>query len=274
MLRDSLMKGLRKFATRPVDDAIAKRLLACVTCDRGRPERPRLVRRHERAARASWRQARETGGNRLFYLATPPNAFAPISRELGRTGMLKENGAWRRLVVEKPFGTDLASAQALNERAAEARRRAPDLPDRSLSRQGDRPEHPGAALCQRHVRADLESQPHRSHPDHRRREARRRPSRQFLRRHRRAARHGAEPSVPAAVAGGDGAAGRIRCACGALGKGRSARGDPDPERGGSAAEFGARPISWRGKIGDTEIERLSQDRGCRARTAPPKPMPR
>src|SRR6202043_3696385 len=59
---------------------------------------------------------RSTGGNRLFYLATPPTAFAPISRQLGRTGMLKEaNGAWRRLVVEKPFGTDLASAKALND---------------------------------------------------------------------------------------------------------------------------------------------------------------
>ena len=58
--------------------------------------------------------AQDTGGNRLFYLATPPAAFAPIARELGRTGMMKENGAWRRLVIEKPFGTDLASAQALN----------------------------------------------------------------------------------------------------------------------------------------------------------------
>jgi glucose-6-phosphate 1-dehydrogenase len=59
--------------------------------------------------------ARKTVGNRLFYLATPPNAFAPIARELGRTGLLAEdNGAWRRLVVEKPFGTDLASAKALN----------------------------------------------------------------------------------------------------------------------------------------------------------------
>ena len=32
--------------------------------------------------------ARKTGGNRLFYLATPPNAFLPIAKELGRTGML------------------------------------------------------------------------------------------------------------------------------------------------------------------------------------------
>ena len=61
-----------------------------------------------------WRRSRGTGGNRLFYLATPPGAFLPIARELGRTGMLKENGMWRRLVVEKPFGTDLASARALN----------------------------------------------------------------------------------------------------------------------------------------------------------------
>src|SRR5215469_13179093 len=47
--------------------------------------------------------------------ATPPSAFAPISRHLGRSGIAREeDGAWRRLIVEKPFGTDLASAQALN----------------------------------------------------------------------------------------------------------------------------------------------------------------
>src|SRR4029078_5813095 len=59
--------------------------------------------------------ARQTGGNRLFYLATPPDAFAPIARALGRAGLVKEDGhAWRRLVVEKPFGTDLESARKLN----------------------------------------------------------------------------------------------------------------------------------------------------------------
>ena len=39
-LRDSLMKGLREFATRPVDDAIAQRLLACVTCVEADPKDP------------------------------------------------------------------------------------------------------------------------------------------------------------------------------------------------------------------------------------------
>jgi glucose-6-phosphate 1-dehydrogenase len=114
-LRDSLIRGLRQFATRPVDDAVAKRLLECVTCIEADPKNPasfdQLKAKLERLE-----TARTTGGNRLFYLATPPGAFAPIAHQLGRVGLLKEqNGAWRRLVVEKPFGTDLATAEALNE---------------------------------------------------------------------------------------------------------------------------------------------------------------
>jgi glucose-6-phosphate 1-dehydrogenase len=113
-LRDSLMKGLREFATRPVDDKIAKRLLECVTCIAADPAEPASFDKM-RDQIEKLEAARKTGGNRLFYLATPPDAFAPISRQLGRTGMLKqEGGAWRRLVIEKPFGTDLASAETLN----------------------------------------------------------------------------------------------------------------------------------------------------------------
>jgi glucose-6-phosphate 1-dehydrogenase len=114
-LRDSLMNGVRQFATRPVDDAVAKRLLECVTSIEADPKDPAsfdAMRERLEKLEAN----RSTGGNRLFYLATPPDAFAPISRELGRTGLLKEQegGPWRRLVIEKPFGTDLASAKALN----------------------------------------------------------------------------------------------------------------------------------------------------------------
>jgi glucose-6-phosphate 1-dehydrogenase len=114
-LRDSLMKGLRQYATRPVDDAIASRLLECLTCIAADPKDPASFDAM-RDQLEKLEAARRTTGNRLFYLATPPDAFAPISKELGRAGMLKEkNGAWRRLVVEKPFGTDLASAKALND---------------------------------------------------------------------------------------------------------------------------------------------------------------
>jgi glucose-6-phosphate 1-dehydrogenase len=56
-----------------------------------------------------------TRGNRLFYLAVPASLYPVISQELGRTGLAAEGGgAWVRLVVEKPFGHDLASAQELN----------------------------------------------------------------------------------------------------------------------------------------------------------------
>ena len=55
--------------------------------------------------------------NRLFYMAIPPTIFPNIMDLLGLTGQLHENGGWRRVIVEKPFGTDLVSAQALNQQA-------------------------------------------------------------------------------------------------------------------------------------------------------------
>ena len=59
---------------------------------------------------------RATG--RLYYLALKPELFAPAVRELGRAGLLStregERRAWRRVVVEKPFGHDLRSARTLN----------------------------------------------------------------------------------------------------------------------------------------------------------------
>jgi len=54
-------------------------------------------------------------GNRLFYMATPPDAFPNIIDLLGKSNQLKEENGWRRVVIEKPFGTDLESAQKLNE---------------------------------------------------------------------------------------------------------------------------------------------------------------
>ena len=62
-----------------------------------------------------------TSGNRLFYLATPPNLYPGIVHQLGAAGLnrpTRENG-WCRIIIEKPFGTDLASAQALNKNIAQ-----------------------------------------------------------------------------------------------------------------------------------------------------------
>ncbi len=52
--------------------------------------------------------------NRLYYLATAPAFYAPITDYLGAAGMAKEDEGWRRIIIEKPFGHDLPSAQALN----------------------------------------------------------------------------------------------------------------------------------------------------------------
>src|ERR1700676_5328234 len=112
-LTGSLTKGLHQYATRKVDDAIARRLLACVTCIEADPKDPASFDAM-RDQLDKLEAARKTGGNRLFYLATPPSGFLPISKELGRTGMLEENGVWRRLGVDKPFGTAAASATELN----------------------------------------------------------------------------------------------------------------------------------------------------------------
>ena len=56
-----------------------------------------------------------TAGNRLFYCATPPDYFIPIIQHLGRAGMVSRGRESHRIVIEKPFGRDLASAEKLNQ---------------------------------------------------------------------------------------------------------------------------------------------------------------
>ncbi len=51
---------------------------------------------------------------RLFYLSLKPDLFVPAMENLGASGLL-QGGPWRRVIVEKPFGHDLASARALNQ---------------------------------------------------------------------------------------------------------------------------------------------------------------
>ena len=106
--------------------------LAEDTGDRPRPDRDRFLselhyQQFDPAAAPAYKElgkrlgavaaAAGTGGNVLYYLATPPSSFEPIAGGLARAGLAQErDGAWRRLIVEKPFGYDLQSARALNER--------------------------------------------------------------------------------------------------------------------------------------------------------------
>ena len=120
--REDLAKSLPQFAGRPIDQKVLKHVLGCVAYVQGDPDDDATYTKiGQELARIE--RERSTRGNRLFYLATPPAGFAPIGRHLGQSGLARENGPdssgngpWRRVIIEKPFGTDLASAHALNQK--------------------------------------------------------------------------------------------------------------------------------------------------------------
>jgi glucose-6-phosphate 1-dehydrogenase len=66
---------------------------------------------------AELESSKELCGNRLFYLSTPPEVYPQIVEQLGRSGLAKpcSHNSWTRIIIEKPFGRDLASAKKLNE---------------------------------------------------------------------------------------------------------------------------------------------------------------
>jgi glucose-6-phosphate 1-dehydrogenase len=64
-------------------------------------------------------QVRGTGGNYAFYLAIPPSFFGVVAQQLEEHGLAQSRDAWRRVVVEKPFGHDLNSARELNATLAQ-----------------------------------------------------------------------------------------------------------------------------------------------------------
>src|SRR5215467_8183132 len=63
-------------------------------------------------------QQRGTSGNRIFYLSTPPSQYPEIIHNLGAAGLNKSRKGWTRIIIEKPFGHDLASARELNRQVA------------------------------------------------------------------------------------------------------------------------------------------------------------
>src|SRR5699024_9507203 len=59
---------------------------------------------------------RGTMGNHAFYLSIPPKAFPQVTSQLKRSGLAEErDGKWRRVVIEKPFGSNLETARELND---------------------------------------------------------------------------------------------------------------------------------------------------------------
>ena len=114
--RESIAKFSRTAKKHGVDEAIVDRLMKATSYQAGQyGDESDFTALKAKLAEIDKQQ--KTGGNRLFYMSTPPEAFEPIVVGLGKSGLVERHAGepWQRLIIEKPFGTDLATAQHLNE---------------------------------------------------------------------------------------------------------------------------------------------------------------
>ncbi|GAB4190373.1 MAG: glucose-6-phosphate dehydrogenase [Roseiflexaceae bacterium] len=114
LFRQTLGEQLGKFSRSGVDTPLWESFASGFSYNRASFDDPEgYVQLAARLAELD--EQRGTGGNRLFYLSTPPENYATIIRQLGAAGLNRSpNGGWTRIIIEKPFGHDLESARELN----------------------------------------------------------------------------------------------------------------------------------------------------------------
>ena len=113
--RDELEASVRKFSRQAVNDGAWSGFASCVSYHQNDFDN---LAGYELLARQleELDAKRGTCGNRLFYLAVAPDQFGVILENLRLSGLNRGGkGGWARVIVEKPFGTDLASARSLND---------------------------------------------------------------------------------------------------------------------------------------------------------------
>src|SRR3977135_3916678 len=113
--RKELEETTRKFWRQPVRDEIWKTFAQAVFYHQSDfADEAGYKKLAERLDKID--KERGTRGNRLFYFAVAPDQFEPILKHLKAVGLNQaREGSWARVIVEKPFGTDLASARELNQ---------------------------------------------------------------------------------------------------------------------------------------------------------------
>jgi glucose-6-phosphate 1-dehydrogenase len=112
--RERFTEDIKTFALRPVEPTIWKRLAGHTYFVRGDFADPSTYEQLKTKLAEVAKQD-NIPSNHLYYLAVAPRFFGEIVSHLGATGLAREeNGQWRRVVIEKPFGRDLQSARALN----------------------------------------------------------------------------------------------------------------------------------------------------------------
>ena len=111
--REMAVKAVRQFSRRPPDDAVLERLFADARYVSGMFDQEDLYNGLQGALEAFDKDAGQRL-NRCFYLSTAPGFFPVIVNRLGAQGLSQLDDAEVRVIIEKPFGTTLAEAQALN----------------------------------------------------------------------------------------------------------------------------------------------------------------
>src|SRR6266403_649247 len=114
VFRDQLGKALAELGTQPVDPNLWSGFRGRISYCDGQFDDPETYKKLKKALDASEKELK-TSGNVVFYLSVQPDYFATIAKRLSEAGLLNEEGSqWRRVIIEKPFGHDLASARTLN----------------------------------------------------------------------------------------------------------------------------------------------------------------
>ncbi len=120
IFRQELEEAARKYSRQKINDELWASFASSIFYHRS--EFDKLEGYEALAKRLDELDAqRGTRGNRLFYLAAGPDQFAVILENLRKSGLNQaQPGSWSRVIVEKPFGTDLPSAQGLNTMVMES----------------------------------------------------------------------------------------------------------------------------------------------------------
>jgi glucose-6-phosphate 1-dehydrogenase len=109
--RSRLQEGIVKYSPETYEPELWKEFTPAINYFQGN-----LINQSDFTALNKYVRSIENGpSNRLYYLATAPSFYEPVVAYLGAEGMVKESDEFRSIVVEKPFGKDLKSAQSLNE---------------------------------------------------------------------------------------------------------------------------------------------------------------
>ena len=114
--RQKMTEDFKRFASGPIDAALWDWFVRRIYYSSRDFDNPATYTQlKDTVAKAD--QDHGTKGNFFFYLATAPNFFGDIVERLSGVGLInEENGHWRRVIVEKPFGHDLETAKALNQK--------------------------------------------------------------------------------------------------------------------------------------------------------------